>query len=75
MHPFLKIKITHQGKPFSENYYNNHPEIHYLYPTQEVFMSKLYFPLLQKAKETNAEQLLEISEEAIKINGVVHKLS
>ena len=63
-----------QGKPLSDKYYNEHPEIQQMYPTKEVFMTKLYLPLLHKVQETNTEQILEISENSIKINGVSQTL-
>ncbi len=75
MYPLPTVIITYQGKPLSDKYYNEHPEIHPLYPTKEAFMTKLYLPLLQMVKETNTEQILEISENSIKINGVSQNLS
>jgi len=64
------VIITYQRKPLSDKYYNEHPEIHPMYPAKEEFMTNLYLPVLQKLQETNAEQVLEISENSIKINGV-----
>ena len=75
MYPLPTVKITYQGKPLSDKYYNEHPEIHPLYPTKEAFMTKLYLPVLQKVQEKNAEQVLEISENSIKINGISQHLS
>ena len=75
MYPFPIVKITFNGQPLSKKEYDERPEIHRLYPTKEVFMERLYLPLLKKAQESNTEQLLEISEHSIKINGVVHNLS
>ena len=46
-----------------------------MYPTKEAFMTKFYLPVLQMVKETNTEQILEISENSIKINGVSQHLS
>jgi hypothetical protein len=46
-----------------------------MYPTKEEFMTKLYLPVLHKVQETNSEQVLEISEYAIKINGVYQPVS
>ena len=43
--------------------------------TKEEFMIKLYLPVLHKVQETNTEQVLEISENSIKINGVSQTLS
>ena len=74
MYPLPTVKITYQGKPLSDKYYNAHPEIQKMYPTKEVFMAKLYLPLLHKVQETNTEQILEISENSIKINGVSQTL-
>ena len=28
MYPLPTVKITYQGKPLSDKYYNEHPEIH-----------------------------------------------
>jgi hypothetical protein len=64
------VFITYQGSPLTEQFYNAHPEIHHLYPAKEVFMERLYIPLLKKLQETNVEQVLEISEHSIRINGV-----
>jgi hypothetical protein len=75
MYPLPTVKITYQGKPLSAKYYNEHPEIQHLYPNREVFMTKHYLPVLHKLQETNSEQLLEISENSIKINGVPQTLS
>ena len=75
MYKLPTVSITYQGKSLSEKYYVEHPEIQHLYPSKEVFISKLYLPLLHKVKETNAEQFLELSENSIKINGVSHSLS
>lgn len=66
---FLKVHITYQGKPLTQRFYDQHPEIQKLYPSKEDFLNKLYIPLFQKAKETQSEQTLEISEHSIKING------
>jgi len=75
MYPLPTVIITYQGKPLSDKYYNEHPEIHPLYPTKEAFMTKLYLPVLQMVQETNTEQVLEISENSIKINGISQHLS
>lgn len=70
MYPLPTVTITYQGKPLTDKYYHEHPEIQHLYPTKELFMTKLYLPLLQRLQEINTEQILEISENSIKINGV-----
>ena len=75
MYPLPTVIITYQGKPLSDKYYKEHPEIHPMYPSKEEFMIKLYLPLLHKVQETNTEQVLEISENSIKINGVSKNLS
>ena len=72
---FPIVKITYKGKPLGQNEYDEHPEIHHMYPSKEAFMQKLYLPILQKAHETNSEQFLEVSENSIKINGTPFKLS
>ena len=66
------VKVTYQGKVLTEKFYNQHPEIHHLYPTKEEFISKYYKPLFETLKKTNTEQILEISENSIKINGFTH---
>lgn len=68
MYTLPTVQITYQGKRLTDQYFNEHPEIHHLYPSKEEFM-KIYSPLLKKAQETNTEQVLEISEYSIKING------
>ena len=75
MYPFPIVKVTYKGKPLGKKEFEEHPEIHALYPSKEVFMQKLYLPLLQRAQETNTEQFLEVSENSIKINGVPFILS
>ena len=72
---FPIVKITYKGKPLGQNEYDEHPEIHHMYPSKEAFMQKLYLPIFQKAQETNSEQFLEVSENSIKINGTPFKLS
>lgn len=71
MYQLPTVKITYQGKPLSEKYFSEHPEIQHLYPSKEVFMNQLYIPLLQAAQESGTEQILEISEKGIIINGVL----
>jgi len=71
MYQLPTVKITYQGKPLSEKYFSEHPEIQPLYPSKEVFMNQLYIPLLQAAQESGTEQILEISEKGIIINGVL----
>ena len=75
MYPLPTVTITYQGKALTDNYYHEHPEIQHMYPTKEAFMTKLYLPLLQMVKEKNTEQVLEISEHSIKINGISQHLS
>ena len=72
---FPIVKITYKGKPLGQKEYDEHPEIHHMYPSKEAFMQKIYLPILQKALETNSEQFIEISEKSIKINGTPFKLS
>ncbi|QGW27726.1 hypothetical protein [Phnomibacter ginsenosidimutans] len=60
---------TYQGVPLTKAYYDNHPEIHHLYPSPQVFLTQLYKPLLEKVSTTNQPQLLEISENRVTING------
>ena len=70
MYPFVDVKITYLNKPLSKKFFEEHKEIHHLYPTQEAFMQELYLPLLKKAQETMTIQVLEVSENTIKINGL-----
>jgi hypothetical protein len=65
------VTTTYKGKPLTLRYFNEHPEIHPLYPPSEVFINKLYIPLLDKAQETNIEQRLEITEDWVKVNGEI----
>lgn len=74
MYPFVTVQVTYKGNPLSKKYFEEHPEIQHFYPSHAIFLHTLYLPLLQEAQETNTMQLLEISETAIKINGVEHKL-
>ena len=69
IYPNVSVIITHKGEQLSKEYFHEHPEIHHLYPSQEVFYNKLYLPLLEKANSTNQTQILEISENHVKING------
>lgn len=69
MYAFPTVIVTYNGKPLSKKEYDEHPEIHHLYPSTDVFIKKIYLPLLQKTQETNTVQVLEISEHSIKING------
>ncbi|MBU3714353.1 MAG: hypothetical protein FGM46_05325 [Ferruginibacter sp.] len=70
-YPLPTVIVTYQGKPLTLRYYDEHPEIHHLYPAKDIFTERLYKPLVHKARETNTAQLLEISENEVKINGVV----
>ncbi len=58
----IKVKVTYMGKNISEKFLAEHPEIHSLYPSKNFFMNSLYLPLLEKAKDLNSEQMLEITE-------------
>ncbi len=74
MYSLPTVKIKYKGADLKEKYFVEHPEIHHLYPTRKVFMDILFLPLLQKVKETHTEQVLEISENSIKINGVSYAI-
>ena len=74
MYTYPTVRITYKGNPLTRRQYDENPEIHHLYPSRETFMQILYLPLLQKARDTNTEQLLEVSENSIKINGVPFEL-
>jgi len=67
----IKVKVTYKGKEISEKFLSEHPEIHTLYPSREFFMKSLYLPLLEKAKELNTVQILEITENGIFINDIL----
>lgn len=69
IYPYVRVIITHKGEQLSKEYYDEHPEIHHLYPSQNVFQNKLYLPLLEKVNSTNQTQTLEISENLVKVNG------
>jgi hypothetical protein len=70
MHSLLNIKIIYQGQILTERYFNEHPEIHSLYPSKTKFMEEVYLPLLKTAQETGQKQDIEISENGMLINGV-----
>ena len=74
MHPHLNIKVYYQGQILTDRFYNEHPEIHSLYPSKEKFMEEIYLPLLKKAHETGQEQTVDISEKGIIINGVLMEI-
>ena len=63
------LKITYQGKTLTLRYFDENPEIHHLYTSKDEFTTKLYMPHLKIGEETNKQQVLEISENEIKING------
>ena len=69
MRPIPTVKVTYQGKPLTQRFYDAHPEIHCLYPTKKVFLEKIYKSVVQKMQETNTEQMLELSEDKIQLNG------
>ena len=69
MYPAISVVTTYQGVPLTKAYYDNHPEIHHLYPSPQVFLTQLYVPLLEKVSATQQPQLLEISENRVAING------
>ena len=67
------VKITFQGEPLTERYFNEHPDVHALYPSKEKFMSALYLPLWEQQQRTDEVLTLEISEYGIKINGILQE--
>jgi hypothetical protein len=71
MHHLLKINTTYQGAPLTEKFFNEHPEIHELFPSKDKFMNEIYLPLLKKAEESKTEYVVEISEAGISINGIM----
>jgi hypothetical protein len=71
MQNLLNIVVTYQSKPLTEKFFQEHPEIHDLYPSKEKFMNEIYLPLLKKAEETQTAYQVEISENSITVNGVV----
>lgn len=73
MHHPLNIKITYQGAPLTEKFYNNHPEIHGLYPSKEKFMNEIYLPLLKKSTNDNTHFNIEISEHGVEIKKINNK--
>ena len=74
MHIPIKVKVTYKGKEISEKFLSEHPEIHTLYPSREFFMKSIYLPLIEKTKELNKEQILEITENGIFINNILQNI-
>lgn len=74
IYPYPIVKVTYKGKPLGREEYEKRPEIHKMYPSREEFMQKLYLPLVKQVRETGKSQLLEISENGIKINGLPFEL-
>lgn len=69
-----EVHITFKGQPLTQQYFAEHPEIHALYPSKEEFMNRYYLPLVKKQALTNTLQLLEISENSVRINGVEQRI-
>lgn len=67
-----KVIVTYQGQRLSATYFKEHPEIHHLYPSKEVFQNSIYLPVLNRGYATNTDQTIEISENGVKVNGVPH---
>ncbi len=65
------VAVTYKGKTLTQRYFDEHPEIHNLYPSRADFLSKFYIHLVNKGKETHTEQFLEIAENSVKINGIL----
>jgi len=70
LNQFIKVQVTYMGQKLTKRFYYEHPEIHPLYPTGAVFIEKIYAPLLNKANVTQEHQNVEISENAVLINGL-----
>lgn len=68
MYPFVKVSVTYLGKPLSKKNYDEHPEIHHLYPTKQAF-NILYRSLINEIFDKGFELVLEITENSIKVNG------
>lgn len=64
-----KVSVTFQNKPLSQRYFDQHPEIHHLYPSRAVFKDKIYGPSLEKAMNLGLDQVIEISEGVVRVNG------
>ena len=71
MQNLVKIVVTYQSKILTEKFFQEHPEIHALYPSKEKFIHEIYLPLLKKAEETQTVYQVEISENGIAFNGVM----
>lgn len=69
----VKCIVTYQNKPLTKRWYDRHPEIHSHYPSPDDYISKLYRPILEKATAENAEYLIEVSEYAVRVNGIIWK--
>jgi hypothetical protein len=64
-----KVSVTFQSKPLSQRYFDQHPEIHHLYPSSADFKDKIYGPALDKALKFSLDQVIEISEGVVRVNG------
>ena len=75
MEPEIKVIVTYKGERLTLRKYTETPEIQPLYPSKEDFINKIYAPLLNKARETNTNQVLQITEHVITINGEIFEMS
>jgi len=70
MYPCIKVYVADKGSPLSKKLYDENPEIHKLYPSHDTF-NEIYRSLVGEAIERKTSHLLEISENSIKIDGVI----
>ena len=68
MYHYVDVRIIYKGKRLSKKFYDEHEEIHKLYPSQKTF-NELYRSLINDIQRGGTNQLLEISENSIKVNG------
>ncbi len=64
-----KVIVTFQNKPVSQRFFDQHPEIHHLYPSSADFKDRIYGPALDKAIKFGLGQVIEISEGEVRLNG------
>jgi hypothetical protein len=64
-----KVTVTYKGQALTYQFFDEHPEIHHMYPSRKNFISHLYKLLLDKAQISSEKQVIEISENLILVNG------
>ena len=64
MGKYVTVRVLYGGEPLSKKYYEEHPEIHNLYPSQKEFM-KTYLELRDRAISEDTIYVFEITENEI----------